>query len=426
MKKIKTIMISILLSMSLLLAGCAVLAVDEPITINKPHFLAGADSFISNVLETAYERINAKIEKQEAINQNAKRAERKARFEADREAFNIFYEEYIARKEAEKAEAERLEAERLEVERIAAEKAEAERLAQEEAKRLEAERLAAEKAEAERLAQEAKKAQEEKEKQSAQNAPSDDNSKNNNSTPPPAPESNEKKVSLKSLVKDINNVPDKYLEIVGTLLEAIKDGSDGNIQFEFANEDWVELVETAVEYVLPYTHVNLNIGYATIGHYNGNTKTEKYYIAVISKEKLRDCYNKEIAVEGYVKSAAAVVKAGMTEREAYKAIHDYVCAYLNYDFSYSVRSIQEAFIKKVGVCEAYARMTKAICDYVGIECEYVTGYADNSNGWGYHAWNRVKINGTWYWSDVCWDGSFDKTVYTYYLSEALWDNHKLD
>lgn len=81
-------------------------------------------------------------------------------------------------------------------------------------------------------------------------------------------------------------------------------------------------------------------------------------------------------------------------------------------------------MKRVGVCEAYARMTKEICDAVGIECEYVIGYADNGIERAGHAWNRVKINGTWYWTDTCWDGSYDTTYYDYYLSETLWSNHE--
>ena len=45
---------------------------------------------------------------------------------------------------------------------------------------------------------------------------------------------------------------------------------------------------------------------------------------------------------------------------------------------------------------------------------------------GGHAWNQVKVDGTWYYIDCTWDdptgGGFERT--TYYLSEQLWSNHK--
>ena len=43
-------------------------------------------------------------------------------------------------------------------------------------------------------------------------------------------------------------------------------------------------------------------------------------------------------------------------------------------------------------------------DVLGIECELISGTANNGNGtWVGHAWNKVKIDGKWLYIDVTWD-----------------------
>ena len=79
-----------------------------------------------------------------------------------------------------------------------------------------------------------------------------------------------------------------------------------------------------------------------------------------------------------------------------------------------------------GVCQSYAIAFYMMATAAGVQCEYVTGYATNSVGsTGRHAWNRVQIDGVWYYIDCTWD---DPTgggheCYSYYLSETLWSNH---
>ena len=39
-----------------------------------------------------------------------------------------------------------------------------------------------------------------------------------------------------------------------------------------------------------------------------------------------------------------------------------------------------------------------------------------------HEWNKVKVDGKWYYIDVTFNQSTDGK---YYLSEKLWDDHKI-
>jgi transglutaminase/protease-like cytokinesis protein 3 len=62
--------------------------------------------------------------------------------------------------------------------------------------------------------------------------------------------------------------------------------------------------------------------------------------------------------------------------------------------------------RRVAVCDGYARLFKTLCNYAGIRCELISGYANggfggrkfNSN----HKWNAVYIDSSWHLLDVTW------------------------
>lgn len=74
------------------------------------------------------------------------------------------------------------------------------------------------------------------------------------------------------------------------------------------------------------------------------------------------------------------------------------------------------------VCAGYADILKNALELVGIPCLMVAGDAtydwtqnkpDATSG---HEWNKVKIDGKWYYTDLCWDAGNDD--YKYALREA--------
>ena len=77
---------------------------------------------------------------------------------------------------------------------------------------------------------------------------------------------------------------------------------------------------------------------------------------------------------------------------------------------------------KKGVAEGYAVLFRELCKSVGIECQLVEGRASENkdkikklrkrNSFSTnHTWNKVKINGVWYYLDVTWaSGYCDKPV----------------
>ena len=102
-----------------------------------------------------------------------------------------------------------------------------------------------------------------------------------------------------------------------------------------------------------------------------------------------------------------IVRPGMSEYEKVKAIHDYIINTTRYDvdglesgdFAETSFSAVGVFVYGKAVCQGYAYAFEILCDLVGIECEYVTGFGNGEN----HGWNQVKVDGVWYNIDLTWD-----------------------
>ncbi len=131
-----------------------------------------------------------------------------------------------------------------------------------------------------------------------------------------------------------------------------------------------------------------------------------------------------------------IITEGMSDTEKVKAIHDYLVYHANYvnngdyinaeNWSFGASGV---LLHGEGVCQSYAIAFYMMATAAGVECEYVTGVATNAPGSsGGHAWNRVKLDGSWYYIDCTWDdpvgGGYEG--YDYYLSETLWSSHVVE
>lgn len=110
--------------------------------------------------------------------------------------------------------------------------------------------------------------------------------------------------------------------------------------------------------------------------------------------------------------ADAITAGCTTELEKIKAVHDWLVKNVAYDYdNYVLKSIpnhsygvEGVIMYGKAVCQGYAEAFSAFMEVLGIECEMVTGTANNGNGlWLGHAWNKVKLNGSWHYIDVTWD-----------------------
>ena len=116
-----------------------------------------------------------------------------------------------------------------------------------------------------------------------------------------------------------------------------------------------------------------------------------------------------------------------TDYQKIKAIYDYICSNITYDYdnlyddSYTLKhSSYAALINKKAVCQGYASLFYRLALEGGIDARVISG---DSNG--PHAWNIVKIEGSYYNLDSTWDAG--NTEYEYFLKNAKdFPNHTRD
>lgn len=95
----------------------------------------------------------------------------------------------------------------------------------------------------------------------------------------------------------------------------------------------------------------------------------------------------------------------MSDIEKALTVHDYMVLNYKYDFenylngtipdeSYTMAGLLN---NKTGVCQAYADTYKYIMNLLNIDCITISSNSMN------HAWNMIKIDGSWYHVDVTWD-----------------------
>ena len=99
---------------------------------------------------------------------------------------------------------------------------------------------------------------------------------------------------------------------------------------------------------------------------------------------------------------------GKSNYEKAKILHDRLCKTTVYTMDCNNhQNAYGALVEGKAVCNGYARAYHQLLKEVGIPAWYVAG---TSRGIG-HAWNLVKIDGDWYYSDATWDDTNDSFEY---------------
>ena len=107
--------------------------------------------------------------------------------------------------------------------------------------------------------------------------------------------------------------------------------------------------------------------------------------------------------------------SGLSDIEKVELINQFICDYADYyptePYPDQSHNAYGALFEKYCVCDGFSRLTKMMCDDMGVECHIITGKCLEGGG---HAWNVVKVDGKWYHLDVTWnDGCGDR--YQYFL-----------
>lgn len=193
------------------------------------------------------------------------------------------------------------------------------------------------------------------------------------------------------------------------------------------------------------SYFNINVVFDQIYNHTGNPKHGDYLLWNTAKIGL-SCEGYSFDMDYYVTSSfftnayqEQVVDAkipevisslnlkGMSEYRKVKAIYDYICANVEYDFdnleddSYDLKySTYAALMNKKAVCQGYATLFYRMCLQAGIDARVISG-----DGGGPHAWNIVKVGKYYYNVDSTWDAGYDEYIW-FLRCENNFINHKRD
>lgn len=107
-----------------------------------------------------------------------------------------------------------------------------------------------------------------------------------------------------------------------------------------------------------------------------------------------------------------------TQYERAHAIHDYLCYYINYDNELYARylagesgitgdhdsfNISGVFLQANAVCDGISKAFNFLCAIENIESVRLIGEYLSAAGADAHAWNKVKVDGSWYNVDATLD-----------------------
>lgn len=134
-----------------------------------------------------------------------------------------------------------------------------------------------------------------------------------------------------------------------------------------------------------------------------------------------------------IDEAVAKIKNDRSDVSVYattKAIHDYLCNRLTYNYDAvgkldaykSAHSVGPVFTESSPsvVCEGYARSFKILCDAFDIPCVLIIGKGKDEA----HLWNYVQMEGRWYAVDVTWDDKSSISYQYFLVGQSDMSTHK--
>lgn len=183
--------------------------------------------------------------------------------------------------------------------------------------------------------------------------------------------------------------------------------------FEFARKDHPELELMKIDSrwgggTFEQDNKNINYEYSSIYYYN----KEEYYTKLDEvNSQIKNLVDKVNFVSDPV-TKYTLIHNWILENVKYQKMPDdvntiivdddaneYLC---QYDTN-TTQNLYGAIVEKKAICDGIADAFKYICNQCNLECVIVDGYIGNLSEESYHAWNIVKIDGSWYLVDCTWD-----------------------
>ena len=117
----------------------------------------------------------------------------------------------------------------------------------------------------------------------------------------------------------------------------------------------------------------------------------------LSKEEIIERQKK---IDAYTSDFCEKLRVGMDEYEKVKEVYEYLITNTTYNLdAVDNQNICSVFLSGQSVCQGYAEATQYLLQILGIEASIVSGIVSDGER---HAWNIVKVNGSYYYVDPTW------------------------
>ena len=118
---------------------------------------------------------------------------------------------------------------------------------------------------------------------------------------------------------------------------------------------------------------------------------------ILSKEEIIE---RQKQIDAYTTDFCKKLWDGMDEYEKVKAVYDHLITNTTYNLNaLDNQNICSVFLTGQSVCQGYAEATQYLLQTLGIEASIVSGIVSDGER---HAWNIVKVNGSYYYVDTTW------------------------
>ncbi|MCL2578668.1 MAG: hypothetical protein FWE32_01395 [Oscillospiraceae bacterium] len=124
---------------------------------------------------------------------------------------------------------------------------------------------------------------------------------------------------------------------------------------------------------------------------------------------------------------------GLTPFEITLTIHDAlaVIPYSSNESDENRDNLYGTLVRRSAICGGYAAAFLYLTELAGLESVFIAGNSERGIS---HAWNAVRLDGSWHFVDVTWNrplGRFDSVYHSYFLidtqtllAQRYWDEHQ--
>lgn len=148
-------------------------------------------------------------------------------------------------------------------------------------------------------------------------------------------------------------------------------------------------------------------GYSYTKYTRGDRITSVEFSGTYSMDReTAEARRKEI--EAAAENILAGVDGSADQYTKVKYVYDTIIRETDYDpASPDNQNIYSVFVNHRSVCQGYAKAAQYLLNRLGVECTLVLGTVETEGGQEGHAWNLVKVDGSYYYLDATWgDASY--------------------